>query len=279
MTTSLEIPLPEITEDNFTRAWTRFELVSAAKQWEADKQAKILPTLLRGKLVDHYVDFDEDTKKDLKKLKKTLMERAGLAQDPLTSGKLFMARSQRQAEKVADFVTDLKKLFKRAFPDEDIVTSGVLLQRFMTGLAPQISQQVLLQGKPATLEKAIESAKAIEYAFNFEQKSIEPAAAQTDRINTVGKPEDPKLVAQLQQTLEQMTKRLESLETKLQPAADRNSNSPRNFRRRRGPSDYSQGRNQDRRSCWSCGEVGHLQRDCPLNYYGPAQPVMGWPRK
>ena len=273
---SFEIPLPEIAEENFTRAWTRFELVSAAKEWQADKQAAILPTLLRGKLVDLYVDFDDDTKKDLKKLKKTLMEKAGLAQDPLTAGKLFMTRSQRQAEKVTDFVSDLKKLFKRAFPDDDL-TSCVLLQRFMTGLAPRISQQVLLQGKPTSLEKAIESAEAIEYAFNFEQKSIEPAA-QTDKINTVGKQEDPKLVAQLQQTLEQMTKRLESLETKLQ--SNRDSNSPRNFRRR-GPSDRSQGRSQDRRriSCWSCGELGHLQRDCPLNYYGPAQPVMGWPRK
>ena len=73
---SFEIPLPEITEENFTRAWTRFELVSAAKEWQADKQAAILPTLLRGKLVDLYVDFDDDTKKDLKKLKKTLMEKA-----------------------------------------------------------------------------------------------------------------------------------------------------------------------------------------------------------
>ena len=273
-TSTLDIPLPEITVEDFSRAWTRFELVSTAKAWEADRQAAILPTLLHGKLVDYYVDLDTATRNDLKKLKTTLMEKAGLAQDPLTAGKLFMTRSHRPAEKVTDFVSDLKKLFKRAFPDEDL-SSGILLQRFMTGLAPRISQQVLLQGKPTSLEKAIESAEAIEYAFNFEQKSIEPAT-QTDQVNTVGKPDDPKLVAQLQQTLEQMTKRLESLETKLQ--SNRNSNSPRNFRRR-GTNDRSQGKNQDRRSCWSCGELGHLQRDCPLNYYGPAQPVMGWPRK
>ena len=127
--------------------------MSSAKAWEADKQAAILPTLLRGKLVDHYVDLDTAIRKDLKKLKTALMEKTGLAQDPLTAGKLFMTRSHRPAEKVADFMSDLKKLFKRAFPNKEL-TSGVLLQRFMTGLTPRISQQILLQGKPTSLEEA-----------------------------------------------------------------------------------------------------------------------------
>ena len=52
------------------------------------------------------------------------MEKTGLAQDPLTAGKLFMMRSHRPAEKVADFVSDLKKLFKWAFPNEEL-TFGV----------------------------------------------------------------------------------------------------------------------------------------------------------
>ena len=47
MTTStFDIPLPEITVEDFSRAWTQFELVSSAKAWEVDKQAAILPTLL-----------------------------------------------------------------------------------------------------------------------------------------------------------------------------------------------------------------------------------------
>ena len=61
--------------------------------------------------------MDLHTKKDLKKLKKTLMEKAGLAQEPLTAGKLFMTCSQRPVDKIADIVSDL---FKREFPDEDL---------------------------------------------------------------------------------------------------------------------------------------------------------------
>ena len=65
----LDLPLPEITVEDFARGWTRFELVSTAKEWEPEKQAKIVPTLLRGKLVEYYTELDSDTKKDLKLLK------------------------------------------------------------------------------------------------------------------------------------------------------------------------------------------------------------------
>ena len=34
MAQSLDIPLPELTTDDFQRAWTRFELVAKAKEWD-----------------------------------------------------------------------------------------------------------------------------------------------------------------------------------------------------------------------------------------------------
>ena len=83
----LDLPLPEITEENFSRAWTRFELVASAKDWDATKQAVIVPTLLKGRLVDMYVDLSDDIKADIKKMKESLLEKAGLVQDPLTSWK------------------------------------------------------------------------------------------------------------------------------------------------------------------------------------------------
>ena len=280
---TFDVPLPEITVEEFSRAWNRFELVSTAKGWDADKQAAILPTLLRGKLVDHYVDLDVATKVDLQQQKTALMGKTGLAQDPLTAGKSFIARCQRSGEKVADFASDLKKLFKQAYPEE-LLTSGILLQHFVTGLMPRISQQILLKGKPTKFEEAVMSAEGLEYALNFKHKSPDPTT-QTDEINAVGKPhcsEDPKLITQVQQALDQMTERLESLETRLQLDCDGSSyKSPRNFRCR-GPSNGTRGKsklNQECRSCWECGELGHLQRNCPhLNYHGPARTVPGWPR-
>ena len=69
----LDIPLPEVTAESFKRAWTRFELVAKAKEWEAAKQLQtVLPTLLRGKLVEKNVDFDDETKGNIDKLKAAL---------------------------------------------------------------------------------------------------------------------------------------------------------------------------------------------------------------
>ena len=67
----IELQLPELTTEDFQRAWTRFELVVAAKEWNEAKRLtivpSIVPTLLRGKLIliDFYTEFDEATKGDL----------------------------------------------------------------------------------------------------------------------------------------------------------------------------------------------------------------------
>ena len=46
---------PEICADSieeYERAWTRFKLKAVANKWENGRDAAILPTLLRGKLID-----------------------------------------------------------------------------------------------------------------------------------------------------------------------------------------------------------------------------------
>jgi len=76
----------------------------------------------------------------------------------------------------------------------------------------------------------------------------------------------------LQSALDEVTKKLEALETKLESA----TRTPRYYHpqssRRRPPS------TSEVRTCWLCGEVGHLRRQCPLNEKRPVRPVGGWPR-
>ncbi len=62
MAQSLDIPLPEITIENLSRAGTRFVLVATAKKWGEEKQLVIIPTLLRGRLVDYYTNLEEEEK-------------------------------------------------------------------------------------------------------------------------------------------------------------------------------------------------------------------------
>lgn len=74
---TIDLPLPEITIEEFHRAWIRFELVVKAKEWNDEQQKLVLPTLLRGKLVDYYTEADKGTRGDLEQLKTMLMTKAG----------------------------------------------------------------------------------------------------------------------------------------------------------------------------------------------------------
>ena len=205
----MDLPLPEITKEDFLRAWTRFELVAAAKDWNAAKRATVLPTLLRGKLVDIYIELSEETRGDLAEVKKALMSKAGLTKDPLVAGKEFIARIQKDGEPVNTFTSELKLLFSQAYPLEE-PTSGILLQRFLTGLLPSLSRQVLLRGKPTSLEQAFKDAEEIEYALSF-QTSVE----QPKEINTLPPQQGSTELEKLQETLEKMSKRLGELEISL----------------------------------------------------------------
>ena len=42
MATPSDLPLPEITTKEFHQAWTRFELVAEAKEWNADRRKLVL---------------------------------------------------------------------------------------------------------------------------------------------------------------------------------------------------------------------------------------------
>ena len=79
--------------------------------------------------------------------------------------------------------------------------SGILLQRFLTGLLPSLSRQVLLRGKPTSLEQAIKDAEEIEYALSF-QTSVE----QPKEINALPPQQGPTELEKLQETLEKMSK-------------------------------------------------------------------------
>jgi len=233
------------------------------------KQKLILPTLLQGKLVDIYMSLDDDTRGDLKLLKKALMMHAGLVRDPLSAGQQFMARHQLPNEKVNDYASDLKKLFTQSYPSE-AMTSAILLQRFVTGLSPSICRQLLLKGQPTSLDDAIKSANDAEYALTFH-----PSPENADKVNVIQRKSSPQQKAQgLEAVLEGVTKRLEALELKLESRKASQREPPKVFQRVQ----YRQPRPPRQRYCWICGDPGHFQRDCPLNETRPARKVGGWPR-
>ena len=82
----LELPLPELLVEDFHQGWMHFEFVAVAKEWDAVKQLAVIPTLLRGKLIDYYVELSNKTKSNLGRLKAALQERSGAKEDPVMIG-------------------------------------------------------------------------------------------------------------------------------------------------------------------------------------------------
>ena len=261
MAQQLELPLPEITTEDFERSWICFNLVATAKKWDEAKQLSIVPALLRGKLVEIFVDLEDEEKANIKMLKRALSVRAGLTSDPLASARCFNDRKQEPGEKVSDYARELKRLYSRAYPGED-AQSIVLVQHFLTGLRAPISQQLLLKECPATMEKAVKGAIDVEYALQFGQETVEVHAVQ----RTI----EDKRLEQLTQTVERMAIQMEKLESQLKAdrerPSERSSNSNRMARRHN--------------LCFLCGQEGHFRRSCPLNGNVPARKVPGvWHEK
>ena len=254
---TLELPLPEITIENFDHSWTRLLLVANAKEWDGARQLVIIPTLLRGKLIDYYSELTDDEKNDVDVLKKSLMEKAGLTKDPLAAARDFQMRVQGPAEKARDFAVAIKKKFKEAYLDE-AMTSTVLLQKFMTGLRSSTGCQLLLKGKPASLDDAIKQAVEIEYALEFSDDGSLGVRQQDILTVQDSSNSDREELERLTKLIESLSRKVENIEEKLgQPH-----------------------RNTETRTCYQCGMVGHLKRQCSLNSHGPARKVTGgWPRK
>lgn len=95
-------------------------------------------------------------KKSANSVKDELAKHLCLCRDPLEAGRLFLVHSQLEHEKVTEYAMSVTKLFRQAYPEES-VTSGILLLRFVMGLKTAISRQLLLRGKPDTLQNVTDA--------------------------------------------------------------------------------------------------------------------------
>ena len=268
------IVLPDVSVENFEHAWKRFRLAATAKQWQEEKQLQILPTLLRGNLVEYYMDLSEEEKKSLEGLKQALERKAGIKKDPLVAAKYFNSRHQDDRERVVDYATQLRKAFKEAYPDEN-VGSAVLLQTFLSGLRPSIARQVVLKGRPTTMDKAIEEAVTVEEALRFGGTN----SAEEVPVHAVHSKDSGAEIEQLKMMLERMSQRFETFEQQLKGLDTGMATKVEdNMKRKVGSPSGGQYRGnwkKNTRGCFLCGEEGHWKRECPLNFSKSARAVDG----
>lgn len=271
MARKLDLPLPEISAESaqeFSRSWTKFTYVAAAKEWSEEKQLAVIPALLKGKLLDEYTSLLDEEKADMATLRSSLARRAGFLKDPY---KQFQSRRQQPGETVSSYLADLKKLYKEAFPAGDQGAS-ILLRKFMSDLRPEIAKQVLLKTEPTTLEAAAKAARNVEQVLGLTKED----AMLVSSLTEVKGDKETSEMKQLVEAVATITAKMDNLQRQLDESrkADKDSGQRRtsyrpNYLRSTRYSDRSQ---RPPPVCWECGERGHFRRDCPhLNERDPAR--------
>jgi len=125
--------------------------------------------------------------------------------------------------------------------------------------------------------QAVKDAEEVEYALNFV-----PESEPSPDVNAIHQQRPTRELDsdKLQDSLDQIVKRLEALETSQKPPPS--SQQPFNYYARSANRGRGRGFKKQQYDyelcCWLCGEVGHLKRQCPLNYNGPVRRMGGWPR-
>lgn len=127
------------------------------------KQCAVIPiyTLLRNKLLDYYLDLNNNRKGSMGAIMKVLAGRAGLSANWLMGAAKFMNRSQGTPKSINNYLADFKKLFKRAY---------IPYREFrLHGTSTEVSNwAVSLKGRPITLDEAVKSAQKTENALEFD---------------------------------------------------------------------------------------------------------------
>ena len=148
---------------------------------------------------------------------------------------------QTIGQTVDQYVSKLSGLMKRVDPN-NAVNEYTKVSTFMRGLNPKYRFHVRANN-PATLEVAVETAKAYELSYN------ELTQQQVGIIQT---PEDKNVMTLLSEVQTQL-QALQMSTSNSQPSQQNNQNrQPQN----------NNNNNRETRACFNCGKVGHLSKQC-----------------
>ena len=162
------------------------------------------------------------------------------------------ARKRKPDESLPELGRDISRLIRLAYPTADMATKETIgINAFLDAIpGPAIEVRLnVLRGHPTTILEAV--ALAMEVDALFEAETSRKSGGHKTRVHTVDSDPDTDPIKQLTKTVGELAKRVEGLSKQKERPERRYEKSPQTPAKK--PED---------RTCFNCGQKGHLARYC-----------------
>ncbi|KRX14719.1 hypothetical protein T07_7838, partial [Trichinella nelsoni] len=248
-------------------------------------RAADVPDNRRAAMVQYHMDeamgdvlsaLEVEETDDYDKLKSTLFRVFGVNNSEERYMKEFINRRQRENESVEEYAGHLKRLLPKAFPQLKDQADGILLQQFEAGIRQDMIKFTILRSAPDSFEKAVKIAAREELMINQVTAAAASASVVTTAANvkkeTAGHEGETGSAAAIRaeqpSDIDMLARKVKELLAGEITATTRTKAVSQRRRRQRS----------DRFTCWTCGQLGHISRDCHAHtgsQHGRDEPQSG----
>ena len=242
---------------------TQFEMLAQLNHWTEVEKATLLAVSLRRAALKVLSNLLADHRSDYRALVTALENRFGTVHQAELHRMKLRNRTRKRQESLAELMEDIEQLVRLAYLDAAPAMLELLAKdQFIDSLTDEDTKLRIRQNRPESLQQALEAVLELEpYQLASRQRVIPVRLAQLDcesdytqsrslrKIRPSGV--SPNVLEELQQCI-----------NKMQQLFAKTSMRSQGQRRPTKRNLWRSSQSWKQLTCWSCGEAGHIRRNC-----------------
>ena len=233
-----------------------YERITEANGWPKEEQGRRLSLWLKDKALNIWSDMDPVERINYDKIKESIINK--ISQDnEVTNLREFFNRVQKPSESVGEFSTSVKKAFGRAFQNNKEKEPKILIERFRTGLLPEI-QASIIGSKLDEFEQIVKLAGEVEKILSLKKDQYRINAIRDRNQDYQGNE-----TRQFRRNSDSRSRSPSPRRYETEQEKEKKSHyQERDKSKTRNNKNFNH-RNQDTSfRCYNCNKPGHIARNC-----------------